>query len=201
MHKLITLLLVGFLGIISSHPLMAAEWQIDSNHSGANFSVRHMTIATVRGHFPDLTGTATFDDQSGGMVALEIKVGAASIDTGVNKRDDHLRSADFLEVSSYPVITFVAKKIHALKDGSGRILGNLTIKGTTREITLDLTGPTETIRDPKGNLRKGATITTTIDRNDFGVSYNSILENGGLLIGNSVKIETDLEFLLPQAAN
>jgi polyisoprenoid-binding protein YceI len=153
-----------------------------------------MTIAKVRGHFANLTGTATFDDKSGKLIGLEIKIGVASVDTGVIKRDDHLRSAEFFDVAKYPTMTFTSREIHEGKDGPGKIVGDLTIKGTTRETTLELHGPTATILDPWGNLRKGATITATINRNDFGITYNKIIENVGL-IGNIVKTETDLEFL------
>jgi polyisoprenoid-binding protein YceI len=159
-----------------------------------------MTIAMVRGHFADLTGTATIDDESGRLTALNIKIGAASVDTGIVKRDEDLRSANFLEVAKYPIITFVSRAINQGQDGTSKIIGDLTIKGTTREVTLELQGPTATIKDPWGNLRKGARITTTLNRTDFGITYNNILENGGLTIDNLVEIETDLEFLILKTA-
>lgn len=194
-----TLLLFGLLWLLPSPAVSAKDWPIDIDHSAAHFSIKHMGIAKVRGNFADLTGTATFDDKSGQLLGLRIKIGVASIDTGVVKRDEHLRSADFFDAGKYPTMTFFSREIHGGKDGPARIVGFLTIKGTTREITLDLQGPTEAITDPWGNLRKGATITTTINRNDFGITYNKVIANVGL-IADIVEIETDLEFFIPKPA-
>lgn len=193
MRNYIVPLLLGLFCLLPLQNAFAQEWQIDIDHSAAHFSIKHMTIAKVRGHFADLSGTATFNDKSGKLTDLKIKIGVTSINTGVIKRDDHLRSADFFEVSKYPIMTFVSKEI---KEGAGKIIGYLTIKSTTKKVVLDLQGPTKTIKDPWGNLRKGAKLTTTINRNDFGITYNNLLGKGGLTIGNTVKIETDLEFLI-----
>lgn len=189
-----------FLFLLIPTPLLAEEWQIDINHSAAHFSVQHMLIARVRGNFSNLTGSATFDPQSGKMTDLQIKIGVASIDTGVVKRDEHLRSNDFFAADKYPTITFVAREINEGPDGTGRITGLLTIRGISREVSVVLDGPSPAIKDPWGNLRKGARISTTINRKDFGITYNNILENNGLLIGDLVEIETDLEFLTPKPA-
>jgi polyisoprenoid-binding protein YceI len=155
-----------------------------------------MTIALVRGHFANLTGSGTFDDKTGKLTGLKITIGAASVDTGVVKRDDHLRSKDFFEVTRYSAITFVAKEIRLAENGTGTVIGDLTIRGITKEVSLKLTGPTATMTDPWGNLRKGARLTTTIDRTDYGLTYNTTLANGGLSIANKVALEVDLEFLI-----
>ncbi|MCK4839945.1 MAG: YceI family protein [Desulfobulbaceae bacterium] len=199
MKKFIGALFFGLFWLFASPAVSAENWLIDIDHSAAHFSIKHMTIAKVRGDFADLTGTATIDDKNGKLLGLQIKVGVASIDTGVVKRDDHLRSADFFDVGNYPTMTFVSKEIHEGQNGPTRIVGSLTIKGITRETSLDLQGPTGSITDPWGNLRKGATLTTTINRNDFGITYNKVIENVGL-IGNTVEIETDLEFLILKPA-
>jgi polyisoprenoid-binding protein YceI len=179
----------------------ARDWLIDPAHSAAHFSITHMTIAEVRGHFADLTGTATLDARDDQLLALRIRIGVASVATGVSKRDDHLRSADFFAAPQYPVMTFVAKEIAPAPDGPARITGALTIKGITKQVTFDLHGPTDAITDPWGNLRKGAKISTTINRLDYGITYSNLLENGGLTIGNLVRIEADLEFLILKPAN
>ncbi|MEN8134801.1 MAG: YceI family protein [Thermodesulfobacteriota bacterium] len=199
MKNFICVLLFGLFCLLPPSAVSAKDWLIDIDHSAAHFSIKHMTIAKVRGHFADLTGTATFDDKSGKLLGLQIKIAVASVDTGVIKRDDHLRSADFFDAAKYPTMAFVSSEIQEGKDSPTKITGALTIKGTTREITLELHGPTATVTDPWGNLRRGATITTTINRNDFGITYNKIIENVGL-IANIVEIETDLEFLTPKPA-
>lgn len=192
--RLFALLLTLFWFLPSN--AFAKSWMIDIDHSAAHFKIEHMTIAKVRGHFADFTGTGTFDENTGKLTGLKIKIGVASIDTGVVKRDDHLRSKDFFKVDSFQTITFEAKQITEVKDGTGMVVGDLTIKGVTREVTLDLYGPTGTITDPWGNLRKGAKLTTTLDRTDFGITYNNPLTGGGVTIGNEVDIEADIEFLI-----
>lgn len=191
-----TLPLFTLLWLLPAPAASAKEWLIDIDHSAAHFSVKHLTIAMVRGHFAELTGNAVFDEKSGKMTNLQIIIGVKSVDTGVVKRDDHLRSADFFEADEYPAMTFISRKIDEGKNGAGKIVGDLTIKDTTREIVVDLHGPTDTIEDPWNNPRKGAKITATIDRTDFGIDYNNPLPNGGLTIGNNVEIVTDLEFLI-----
>ena len=194
-NNLLKLLVVALL-LIPVGSAYGGDWQIDIDHSAAHFSIQHMTIALVRGHFANLTGTGTFDDKTGKLTGLKITIGAASVDTGVVKRDDHLRSKDFFEVARYPAITFVAKEIRLAENGTGTVIGELTIRGISKEVTLKLTGPTATMTDPWGNLRKGARLTTTLDRTDYGLTYNTTLANGGLSIGNKVELEADLEFLI-----
>jgi polyisoprenoid-binding protein YceI len=194
-NNLLNLLVVTLL-LIPFGNAYGDDWQIDIDHSAAHFSIEHMTIAMVRGHFANLTGTGTFDDKTGELTDLKINIGAASVDTGVVKRDDHLRSKDFFEVTRYPDITFVSKEIQVGENGQGTVVGKLTIRGISKEVTLKLIGPTATMTDPWGNLRKGARLTTTIDRTDYGLIYNTTLANGGLSIGNNVDLETDLEFLI-----
>ncbi len=194
-NNLLKLLVVALL-LIPAGNAYGGDWQIDIDHSAAHFSIQHMTIALVRGHFANLTGTGTFDNETGNLTGLKITIGAASVDTGVVKRDDHLRSKDFFEVARYPAITFVAKEIRLGENGPTTVIGDLTIRGISKEVSLKLTGPTATMTDPWGNLRKGARLTTTIDRTDYGLTYNTTLINCGLSIGNKVALEVDLEFLI-----
>ncbi len=199
-NRLIAALFFTILWLLPAPPASAREWLIDIDHSAAHFTIRHMTIAMVRGHFAELTGTAVFDEQSGKMTDMQIIIGVESVDTGVAKRDEHLRSADFFEVDKYPVMIFIAKKIEPGEKDPCKIVGDLTIKGITKEVVADLHGPTETIKDPWGNLRKGGQITATIDRTDFGITYNNTLPNGGVTIGNTVEIVTDFEIVIPETA-
>jgi polyisoprenoid-binding protein YceI len=194
----IAFLIFGLLGLLPAQDVSAEEWLIDPNHSAAHFSIEHLGIAMVRGSFADLTGTATIDEKTGKITGLRIVILVKSIDTGVTRRDDHLRSDDFFAAVTFPLMTFTAKEISEGKYEAGKIVGDLSIKGTTREVIGVLYGPTETITDPWGHMRKGGRITATIDRTDFGITYNNTLANGGLSIGNTVEIVTDFEIFLPK---
>ena len=191
MNRYIVTLILALSLIIPTGNAFGKDWQIDIDHSAAHFSIQHMNIAMVRGHLANLAGTGTFDDKTGKLIGLKIRVGVGSIDTGVIKRDDHLRSADFFEVAKYPAITFVSKQI-----GGGKVIGDLTIKDVTREVTLKIDGPTEVMTDPWGNLRKGAKLALKLDRTDYGITYGSALPGGGLTIGHEVDVEADIEFLI-----
>ena len=168
------------------------KYQIDPAHSSAQFSVRHMMISNVRGEFTKVSGTITYDPDSPQDSTVEATIDAASISTGDAQRDAHLKSADFLDVEHFPTITFRSKEITKSGDG-GKIKGDLTVHGVTREVVLDVEGPSLEVKDPYGNLRIGASATTKISRNDFGLKWNSALETGGVLIGDELKINIDVE--------
>ncbi len=168
------------------------KYQIDSAHSSAHFSVRHMMIANVRGEFSKLSGSIVYDSENPANSSIDAEIDTTSINTREPQRDAHLKSADFLDVEKFPLITFHGKEI----SGHGtewRVKGDLTIHGMTRLVTLDVDGPTPETKDPWGNLRIGASITTKIDRKDFGLTWNTNLEAGGVLVGQEVKISIDLE--------
>lgn len=168
------------------------KYQIDSAHSSAHFSVRHMMISNVRGEFTKLSGTVIYDSESPANSSVDAEIEAASINTREPQRDAHLKSADFLDVERFPLITFQGMEI----SGHGtewKVKGDLTIHGVTRRVTLDVDGPTPETKDPWGNLRIGASMTTKIERKDFGLTWNSTLEAGGVLVGDEVKISIDLE--------
>jgi polyisoprenoid-binding protein YceI len=168
------------------------KYQIDSAHSSAHFSVRHMMIANVRGEFSKLSGSVVYDSENPANSSIDAEIDTTSINTREPQRDAHLKSADFLDVEKFPLITFHGKEI----SGHGtewRVKGDLTIHGMTRLVTLDVDGPTPETKDPWGNLRIGASITTKIDRKDFGLTWNTNLEAGGVLVGQEVKISIDLE--------
>jgi polyisoprenoid-binding protein YceI len=172
-----------------------STWSIDPAHSSVEFSVKHMMFTTVRGRFKDVGGTIAVDGRAPDRSTVEVEIEAASIDTGVEDRDEHLRSADFLGVESHPKITFRSKRVegaHARGGDRFRVIGDLTIRGETREVTLDavLEG---TGTDPWGNERAGFRATCEIDRRDFGLMWNQALETGGVLVGHNVRIELDVQ--------
>lgn len=169
-----------------------ATYQIDLTHSSVHFSVRHMMLSNVRGEFTKFSGSATVDLENPANSFLEATIESASISTRDSNRDTHLKSADFLEVDKFPTITFRSKQIE-MRNGSALVHGELTIHGVTRPVTLDVEGPTEEVRDPWGKQRVAASATATLNRKDFGLTYNAALETGGVLVGEEVKVVIDVE--------
>lgn len=168
-------------------------WQVDPAHSLVEFSVRHLMISTVKGRFGDVSGTLVGDDTDLGQAAIELTIGAASVDTREAQRDAHLRSADFFETDRFPAIRFRSRRIE--RDGDGfRVTGGLTIRDVTREVRLAVE-PGGRVRDPWGGERVGYTATTRINRSDFGLKWNQLLEAGGVAVSDEVKISVDLELV------
>jgi polyisoprenoid-binding protein YceI len=174
-------------------------WQIDNSHSHVGFSVKHMMIATVRGEFKAYTGTLALDTDDITQSVITGEIDIASIDTRELKRDEHLRSADFFDAETYPKMTFKSKRIEQVDGNDYRIVGDLTIKGTTKEVVLDAEYA-GIHKDPWGNTRTGFSLTGTIDRKDFGLGWNAALETGGVLVGEKVKLSLDVEAVLQEAA-
>jgi polyisoprenoid-binding protein YceI len=172
------------------------RWTIDPSHSTAEFTVRHLMITNVRGRFGKLAGTVDLDLERPEQAKIEVTIDTASIDTRDEKRDAHLRSADFFDVEHHPKIEFRSKKV-ARKDHGFEVVGDLTMHGVTKEITLDVEGPSDFTKDPWGNTRIGASATTKVNRKDWGLNWNAALETGGVLVGEQVKIT--LEVSLVQA--
>ncbi|MEA2604406.1 MAG: hypothetical protein QOF89_5398 [Acidobacteriota bacterium] len=170
-------------------------WQIDPAHSSVELAVKHMMFTTVRGRFKDVKGTIEVDEQNPDRSSVNAEIRTASIDTGVADRDTHLRSPDFLDVESYPTITFRSTRVEGAMDREGdrfRVVGDLTIHGTTREVTLDCVYEGRG-KDPWGGERAGARATTKIDRRDWGLTWNQALEAGGILVGHDVRIEVEVQ--------
>ena len=178
-------------------PAFAAvdTWQIDPPHTSAQFSVRHMGISTVRGAFTRISGTVQYDPSDVAKTSLDVTIDANSLDTRVEQRDNHVKSADFLDVAKYPTITFKSKHVEPAGAGHLKVIGDLTIHGTTKQVELDVEGPTPPIKDPRGNEHMGASATTTISRKDFGVS------NMELMIGDELHITIDAEVVKQAAAH
>jgi polyisoprenoid-binding protein YceI len=173
----------------------AQTWKVDTDHSAAHFSIRHMMIAQVRGMFPAVTGTIDFDQDK--PTALDITIDVNSIDTGVEARDAHLKSGDFFAAEIHPTMTFKSTGVFPADKGFS-VAGILTIKGTSHAVRLTVTGLDDPRVDPWGNTRKGATALFSIDRRDYGVDWNAPLDGGGFMVGNTVKIAVDLEAIQPK---
>jgi polyisoprenoid-binding protein YceI len=164
-------------------------WKIDPAHSAAQFSVRHLGISTVRGEFKKVSGSANYDPGDPAKTSIEATIDATTIDTRVDKRDNDLRGPEFFDVQKYPTITFKSKRTEAGGTGKLKITGDLTIHGVTKEVVLDVDGPTPQIKDPKGNSHMGASATTKINRKDFGVS------GAPTVAGDEVSITIDVELI------
>jgi polyisoprenoid-binding protein YceI len=171
------------------------KWQIDSSHSSANFSVRHMMIAKVHGGFQKLEGTLTYDTKNPSNSHLDVEIDVSSIDTRDSQRDAHLKSADFFDVEKFPKITFRSKRIEHAGDDSLKLVGDLSIHGVTKETTLTVDGPSIEMKDPFGNVRIGASATTKLNRKEFGLNWNAALEAGGFLVGDEVTVHLDVQFI------
>ena len=169
-----------------------STWEFDPAHSFVEFSVRHLMISTVTGRFRSFKATIALDETSIENSHIQAEIDAANIDTGVADRDNHLRSADFFDVANHPTIMFRSTEIRHHGEGSGKIRGELTIRGVTRPVTLDVTDLGE-IRDPWGNRRRGFTAETTLSRKDFGMMWNQVLDTGGVLVGDKVKVILNIE--------
>lgn len=172
---------------------IATTWQLDPAHSSAEFAVRHLMISTVKGRFGDIAGTVTLSPTDDSASAIDVTIKTASIDTRQEQRDAQLRSADFFDAEKWPVITFHSTSIEGDTDSEFRLTGELTIRDVTREIALDVTKEGEGA-DPWGNVRAAFSAKGKIDRRDFGLTYNQVLEAGGVVVGDEIKISVDVEF-------
>jgi polyisoprenoid-binding protein YceI len=170
-----------------------ATYQLDSQHTGAHFKVRHMMISNVKGEFSHITGSVEFDPSNPSTARVEATIETASVNTREPQRDSHLKSRDFLDVGRYPKISFLSKRIVSTGEDRYEIVGDLTIRGVTREVTLQVESLTPEIKDPDGLLRRGASATTRIERKDFGLTWNAVLESGGFVVGDEVDITIDVE--------
>ncbi|MGZ3569919.1 MAG: YceI family protein [Thermodesulfobacteriota bacterium] len=190
-------LLISFAAVLLSIPIFAfgATYQIDPDHSNFQFKVRHMTVSNVKGEFKKVKGTVTIDENDMTRFKVEVTLDAASVNTDHVKRDDHLRGEDFFDVAKYPTIVFVSKKVTKVDENRLKVVGDLTIRGVTREVTVDVDGPTHEVKDPGGNIRRGATGTLKINRKDFGMGWRKTLDNGGMVVGDDVNISVEVELV------
>jgi len=168
------------------------RWEIDSSHSSVHFSVRHLVIAKVRGSFARWSGSVQVPNGDFSKATVAVTIDASSVDTGVADRDGHLKSPDFFDVAQYPEVRFVGKHVQPRSGNEIDVVGDLTIKGTTREVVLRVEQHGQA-KDPWGNLRAAFTAKTSIDRKDFGLTWNQVLEAGGVMVGDRVDIEAEIE--------
>ncbi|MGD8279506.1 MAG: YceI family protein, partial [Gemmatimonadota bacterium] len=173
-------------------------WEIDAAHTEVGFSVRHMMITTVRGRFGGVSGRIELDAERPERSSVEVTIDAASISTGTPDRDTHLRSADFLDVETYPELTYRSRAVESTGEGAWRVTGDLTMHGVTREVVLEALQEGHA-RDPWGGRRASFSATTKIDRRDFGLTWNAAMETGGVLVGNEVRISLEVQAVQAEA--
>jgi polyisoprenoid-binding protein YceI len=171
----------------------ASTWQIDPAHTAAQFAVKHMMISTVRGEFKGVTGTITWDDSDVRKSSVNVTIDANTVNTGEPKRDGDLKSDHFFDVAEYPTLTFKSTKVEQAGAGKLKITGDLTIRGVTKSVVLDVDGPSASVKDPMGNTRSAISASTKVNRQDFGVKWNANMDGGGVVVGDDVNITIDLE--------
>ena len=169
-------------------------WVIDASHSQVTFTVRHMMISNVRGRFETFSGSVDFNEQDPAKSSVDVAIETASVNTRDEKRDGHLKSGDFFEAEKYPQLTFKSKRVQKTSESTGRITGDLTIRGVTKEVVLEVEYNGQA-KSPWGTTSAGFTASTKINRKDWGLNWNVALETGGLLVGDEVKIDIELEIV------
>jgi polyisoprenoid-binding protein YceI len=195
-------IVLGALGAATlSLPIFATTttYQIDPKHSSAQFAVTHMMISTVRGQFHGVTGTVVYDDADVSKSSVNVTIDANTVDTQEPDRDTDLKSEHFFDVANHPTITFKSTKVESAGPGKLKVTGDLTIRGVTKPVVLDVTAPKPTVKDPWGLQRTAVSGTTKINRQDFGVSWNKKLDSGGVVVSDEVSIMLDVEMVIPPA--
>jgi polyisoprenoid-binding protein YceI len=196
MSKSVRAILLFALTLVASLQLFAqtSAWTIDPNHSTAQFTVRHLAISNVSGNFTKVTGAVEFNEKDITQSQIVASIDVSSVDTRVAPRDADLRSPNFFDVAKYPTIEFKSKKI-TNSGGKLQMTGDLTMHGTTKEVTLDIDGPTPEITDFSGKARRGFSATTTLNRKDYGLMWNNMLKTGEAIVGDIIKIQMDVEMV------
>jgi polyisoprenoid-binding protein YceI len=193
-----SVLFVAFASFVGG-AVHASSWVLDPDHTTIGFSVKHMMVSDVKGSFDKFTGSVEIDDKDPSKSLVNVEIDVASVNTRNAKRDDHLKSADFFDAAKHPKMTFKSTKVEIAKDGSMKITGNLTMRGVTKSVTLSSAPLSAAVKDPWGGTHRGTTATAKINRKDFGLTWNTALEAGGVVVGDDVTIELQIE-LLPRPA-
>lgn len=175
------------------------QWMVDSAHTAAHFSVKHMMVSTVRGTLGRVSGVVDYDGKTVESIKATISIDVTGIDTDNTGRDNDLKSANFFDVATYPTATFTSKRVEAATEGRFRLIGDLTMHGVTREVALDVEGPSAAIKQQNGGLKIGTSATTTINRRDFGLDYNRMIE-AGQVVGEEIHVIIDIELNKPPSA-
>ena len=191
MNRLISIIIVA--ALLSPLHVFAATYIIDPAHTTIGFKVKHLMITNVKGVFERFKGTVNIDEKDITKSKVDVTIEMASINTNIAKRDDHLRSPDFFDVAKFPTMTFVSNKVEKTGADTLKVTGNLTIKGVSRPVTLNVEGPTGEIKSPQGDIKRGASAAATINRQDFGVSWSKKLDGGGVVVADDVYISIDTE--------
>jgi len=173
-------------------------WRIDPNHSAAFFSIRHLMISTVRGQFNGINGTGHYDPANPTAASITATIDCRTLNTGVAKRDEQMKGPDFFDVKRYPLMKFSSKKVEPAGPGKLRIGGDLTINAVTRPVVLDVDGPSAEVKDAQGREKIGLSAATKINRKDFGIVWNEVLETGGVALADEVSISLDIELIRVQ---
>lgn len=192
--KIITLCLTLAIPTFS----FASTWNIDTDHSNVGFKVKHLMVSNVKGNFEKYSGTVDLDEKDITKLKVNVTIDTTSINTGVQKRDEHLKSADFFDATKFPTMTFVSRKTSKSGNGTIKITGDLTIHGITRSVVLNAEPISKEILDPWGHTRRGTTANAKINRKDFGLTWNKALEKGGVVVGDEISISLDIEMVKAQ---
>lgn len=196
--SLIAVAAAATMAFVPAGAARASEWQVDPDHTTAQFSVRHMMVTSVSGHFERITGTVNLDDKDPSRSAIEVNIDAASITTRNAKRDAHLKSPDFFDVAKHPKITFKSTKVQKVGKDRYNVTGDLTMRGVTHPVTLAVVGPTAPVKNPGGAMARGVAATGKISRKLWGLTWNQGLEAGGVLVGDEVELRIDAELTAKQ---
>jgi polyisoprenoid-binding protein YceI len=191
MKRLISIIIAA--ALLAPLHVFAATYTIDPAHTSIGFKVKHLMITNVKGVFEKFKGTVIIDEKDISKSKVDVSIEMSSVNTNIAKRDDHLRSPDFFDVARFPTMTFVSTKVEKAGTDTLKVTGNLTIKGVSRQVILSVDGPTGEIKSPQGDVKRGASATTTINRQDFGVSWSKKLDGGGLVVADDVYISIDTE--------
>jgi polyisoprenoid-binding protein YceI len=173
----------------------STTWNIDPAHSHAEFKVKHMMISNVKGSFSGISGTLIEDTADSSLSSIDASIDVGTVNTGDGQRDGHLKSADFFDHEQHPHMTFKSTKVEKKGDEEYAVTGDLTVHGVTKPVTFAVEGPSQPAKDPWGNTRIGLSATTKINRKDFGLTWNSALESGGILVGEDVQISLEVQLI------
>jgi polyisoprenoid-binding protein YceI len=195
--KLLSLIWLSCIATLLSPALYAqiTSWRIDPLHSSAQFSVKHMMISTVRGHFGGVKGAVLYDSKNPAASSVEATIDCSTVNTGEPKRDSDLKSAEFFDVKRYPVMKFKSTSVEAAGQDKLKITGDLTINAITHRVILDVDGPTPEVKDTQGRYKVGVSAITKVSRKEYGILYNPVMETGGVAVSDEVAIELDIELI------
>ncbi|HUX27252.1 MAG TPA: YceI family protein [Terracidiphilus sp.] len=180
---------------MTTTPVTLTAWNIDPAHTAAEFKVKHMMISNVKGKFSGISGVLSLDEGDVTRSVVEASIPLTTLTTADDQRDAHLKSADFFDAEKFPIMTFKSTAVKSTGPGEYAVTGDLTLHGVTRPVTFAVEGPTSPAKDPWGNLRVGLSAATKINRKDFGLIWNAALETGGVLVGEDIAINLDVEFI------